>query len=129
MLTTALIVYLFPKSGKFKYNFEKGKPWQSETLQAPFTFAIKKTDAEITTEQNRIKDNAVYYFDRDTVIKSRVIGKYNDLFEEFIKSDSLSNSISKKIKLAGYNVLDELYKYGVLTGLIKLGQSLIQGIF
>ena len=115
MLTTALIVYLFPKSGKFKYNFEKGKPWQSETLQAPFTFAIKKTDAEITTEQNRIKDNAVYYFDRDTVIKSRVIGKYNDLFEEFIKSDSLSNSISKKIKLAGYNVLDELYKYGVLT--------------
>ena len=115
VLTTALIVYLFPKSGKFKYNFEKGKPWQSETLQAPFTFAIKKTDAEITTEQNRIKDNAVYYFDRDTVIKSRVIGKYNDLFEEFIKSDSLSNSISKKIKLAGYNVLDELYKYGVLT--------------
>ena len=40
--TTFLIVYLFPKSGKFKYNFEKGKPWQSEVLLAPFDFAIKK---------------------------------------------------------------------------------------
>ena len=38
---TFLIVYLFPKSGKFKYSFEKGKPWQSENLYAPFDFAIK----------------------------------------------------------------------------------------
>ena len=30
--TTFLIVYLFPKGGKFKYDFEKGKPWQSENL-------------------------------------------------------------------------------------------------
>ena len=45
--TTFLIVYLFPKSGKFKYGFEKGKPWQSENLYAPFDFAIKKTNEEI----------------------------------------------------------------------------------
>ncbi|HAI18664.1 MAG TPA: phosphohydrolase, partial [Xanthomarina gelatinilytica] len=49
--TTFLIVYLFPKSGKFKYNFEKGKPWQSENLYAPFDFAIKKTDDEIKAEK------------------------------------------------------------------------------
>ena len=52
--TTFLIVYLFPKSGKFKYNFEKGKPWQSETLQAPFDFAIKKTDEETNEEKEKI---------------------------------------------------------------------------
>ena len=45
--TTFLIVYLFPKSGKFKYSFEKGKPWQTENLQAPFDFAIKKSINEI----------------------------------------------------------------------------------
>jgi len=48
--TTFLIVYLFPKSGKFKYSFEKGKPWQSENYYAPFDFAIKKTDEEIEAE-------------------------------------------------------------------------------
>ena len=49
--TTFLIVYFFPKSGKFKYDFEKGKPWQSEDLQAPFDFAVKKTDEEIDIEK------------------------------------------------------------------------------
>ena len=57
--TTILIVYLFPKSGKFRYNFEKGKPWQSESLQAPFDFAIKKTEDEIAAEKKEIVDNAV----------------------------------------------------------------------
>ena len=42
--TTFLIVYLFPKSGTFRYSFEKGKPWQSENLYAPFDFAIQKSN-------------------------------------------------------------------------------------
>ena len=47
VLTTLVIVYLFPKSGTFKYSFEKGRPWQSENLYAPFDFAIKKSTDEI----------------------------------------------------------------------------------
>lgn len=115
VFTTALIVYLFPKSGKFKYNFENGKPWQSETLQAPFTFAIRKTDAEITAEQNRIKDNTAYYFDRDSTAKGRVKKKYFDLFDDFLLPDSLSRSISNSLKVSGKILLDELYEYGVLV--------------
>ena len=46
--TTFLIVYLFPKSGKFRYDFDKGKPWQSESLLAPFDFAIKKSSEELS---------------------------------------------------------------------------------
>ena len=41
VLSAFLIIYFFPKSGKFKYNFENGRPWQSENLYAPFDFAIK----------------------------------------------------------------------------------------
>ena len=51
--TTFLIVYLFPKGGRFKYDFEKGKPWQSENLYAPFNFAIQKTVDEIAKEKRR----------------------------------------------------------------------------
>ena len=47
IITTFVIVYLFPKSGTFRYSFEKGKPWQSENLYAPFDFAIKKSSDEI----------------------------------------------------------------------------------
>ena len=69
--TTFLIVYLFPKSGKFKYNFEKGKPWQSENLYAPFDFAIKKSDEEISKGKARtITDNSILYFDIDNTVKN-----------------------------------------------------------
>ena len=112
--TTLLIVYLFPKSGKFKYNFEKGKPWQSESLQAPFDFAIKKTDEEIALEKKSIIDNAMLYFDLDNSIHKKV----NDAYEEQFKatfSDTLPNSISKKLFKTGKNIVSELYKYGVLS--------------
>jgi len=112
--TTFLIVYLFPKSGKFKYDFEKGKPWQSESLQAPFGFAIKKTDEEIAIEEKGVIDNAMLYFDLD----NSILKKVNDAYEAQFKaafSDTLPNSISNKLYKTGEGIFSELYKYGVLS--------------
>ncbi len=52
VLTTALIVYLFPTEGKFRYEFQKGKPWMHADLIAPFDFAIKKTEQDIKPEKD-----------------------------------------------------------------------------
>ena len=112
--TTFLIVYLFPKSGKFKYNFEKGKPWQSESLQAPFDFAIKKTDEEIASEKKRIDENAMLYFDLDNTIEEKVNDAYNKQFKS-VFSDTLSTYTSNKLFNSGKSIVSELYKYGVLT--------------
>ena len=46
---------MFPKSGKFKYSFENGKPWQSENLYAPFNFAVLKNSTDLEGEINDIK--------------------------------------------------------------------------
>ena len=54
VFTTTLIVYVFPKSGKFKYDFNNGKPWQSENLYAPFDFAVIKSEREILDDKNEI---------------------------------------------------------------------------
>lgn len=112
--TTFLIVYLFPKSGRFKYNFEKGKPWQSENYYAPFTFAIKKTDAEISSEQNQIKAQAVHYFDRDKSVKGKVFQAYKNAFKEVIP-DSLPNSIYRSLSNNGEAILETIYQYGLLS--------------
>ena len=34
LVSISFIVYLFPKEGKFKYEFQKGKPWLHEDLIA-----------------------------------------------------------------------------------------------
>ncbi len=112
--TTFLIVYLFPKSGKFKYNFEKGKPWQSESLQAPFDFAIKKTEEEINAEKETIRNNAILYFN----INSNVVDSVKQVYETgFYKvfSDSISKKQLSNIYKAGEKIISELYSFGILT--------------
>ena len=112
--TTFLIVYLFPKSGKFKYNFERGKPWQSENLQAPFDFAIKKTDAEITSEKNELANNTPLYFNLNKTVRNNVEADYDAQFKNTF-SDSLPNKLSSNLYKVGNNIISELYKFGILN--------------
>ena len=112
--TTFLIVYLFPKSGKFKYDFEKGKSWQSESLQAPFDFAIKKTEEEINAEKETIRNNSVLYFDINSSIVDSVKQAYKTEFYK-VFPDSISKKQLTNIYKAGENIISELYSFGILT--------------
>lgn len=114
LCTTFLIVYLFPKSGKFKYNFERGKPWQSENLQAPFDFAIKKTDAEITAEKKEITDNTPLYFNVNNLVKNDVENDFDTQFSK-VFSDSIPRRISSNLHSIGKSIISELYHYGILS--------------
>ncbi|MDX1471093.1 MAG: phosphohydrolase, partial [Flavobacteriaceae bacterium] len=110
--TTILIVYLFPKSGKFKYDFDKGKPWQSENLYAPFNFAIKKSTKEIEEETIEIRANNPLFFSRDTIVEQKVFQAYDDKFDTSI-SDTIPNS--NALYDLGLSLLENLYQYGVVV--------------
>ena len=114
IFTTFLIVYLFPKTGKFKYNFERGKPWQSENLYAPFNFAIKKSNEEIAIEKKTISDHSTLFFAVDAAIENEV----NNLFESSFKiafSDSIPKLKLNILFKAGEKIINELYVFGVLS--------------
>ncbi|HER39856.1 MAG TPA: phosphohydrolase, partial [Salinimicrobium catena] len=68
LLTTFLIVYLFPKGGKFQYEIPKGKPWQYENLYAPFDFAILKSPEEIAAEKERINKEHIPYYEYNSQV-------------------------------------------------------------
>ncbi|AXP82021.1 hypothetical protein CJ739_2956 [Mariniflexile rhizosphaerae] len=112
--TTFLIVYLFPKSGKFKYNFEKGKPWQSENLYAPFDFAIKKSDDEIASEKQTIIDNSILYFAVDNTVEAKVNTLYKQKFKSAF-SDSIPKRTLDKLYKVGQEIISEFYAFGVLN--------------
>ena len=112
-----LIIYFFPKSGKFKYSFENGRPWQSENLYAPFDFAIKKTNEEITDEINIAKINTPLFFEVDTTF----INKSSDLLDERLNelnNDSLFNVYSDSelvnIKTNSLKIINEVYSIGLI---------------
>ena len=113
MITTFVIVYLFPKSGTFRYSFEKGKPWQSENLYAPFDFAIKKTTEEIDSEKQQIKLQSPIFFDVDTAVVVAVKNEYSTVFERLffeLPKDQTKIDLYQK----GVMLLDQIYQSGVL---------------
>ncbi|PQV50237.1 hypothetical protein CLV33_10296 [Jejuia pallidilutea] len=122
--TTFLIVYLFPKSGKFKYNFERGKPWQSENLYAPFDFAIKKAEDEINSEKRSIESQAPLYFDEDETVKVTALDAYDIAFSNTF-SDSLPRATLNKLKSSGKDVLENLYTLGLLSDTYTFGDDRI----
>ena len=113
LLTTFLVVYLFPKSGSFRYSFEKGKPWQSENLYAPFDFAIQKSEKEIELEKELIVLESAVFFNLDTTIKKQVLVNHRSKFDEIF---NLLKNDSSKTKLFDRNLkmLNSLYSNGIL---------------
>ncbi|WP_115461899.1 HD family phosphohydrolase [Winogradskyella aurantiaca] len=113
--TTLVIVYIFPKTGKFRYSFEKGKPWQSENLYAPFDFAIVKSPSEIQEETAFIEESSSVFFDLDNTVKTRVFENYDLGFNETFQ-DSIAEQVPeiRTLYKLGTTILDDLYKYGLL---------------
>lgn len=111
----AAIVYIFPKQGKFQYEFQnlKGKPWYHEDLIAPFDFAIKKSADELEIEKTDIIKSAKPYFKYDNSI---VDARKLLLVTEFeAKWDDKKNKKAKEKNLAiAVKILDSIYSKGII---------------
>ena len=117
ILSCAIIIYFFPKSGKFKYSFENGRPWQSENLYAPFDFAIKKSDQELQDEKNKIRLATKVFFDKDTLVLNKSLNLLSNKVEN-PSNDSVINTLNnrelKLLKNAGTAIISKIYSRGLL---------------
>ena len=111
---TLLIIYLLPKGGQFKYNFQKGKPWQYENLYAPFSFTIKKNSEAIEKEKEAIRLNAIPFFDYNENVVKDSESKFLLLLEETYV-DSLFETSKNTIKTVGRNIQKDVYTNGVIN--------------
>ncbi|MGB5654483.1 MAG: phosphohydrolase, partial [Robiginitalea sp.] len=114
-VSVACIVFFFPRGGQFKYEFQKGKPWQYENLYAPFDFSIRKTQAEIEAEQNTIQKDQIPYYRFDTSVAGKVFSTYDTLFPEIFKEDEFSPRGYNYMLRTGVQILDSIYTTGVAT--------------
>lgn len=119
LLTTFLIVYLFPKGGKFKYDIPKGKPWQYENLYAPFDFAILKTPEEIAAEKEKITKGHIPYYDFNEEVALDVKAQLEQQVPK-VFSDSLSRREMNRINAFVEQTGQELYKNGILQEIVPL---------
>ena len=114
LIATIAIVYLFPKGGHFKYDFNNGQLWKYDNLYAPFDFAIQKTAEEITIEKKKINGNAKLYFKYDTDIVADVNLNFKNRIAQLNFSDSLTVDEINQLKKIGENVIRKVYARGFL---------------
>jgi len=114
-----LLIMIFPREGKFRYEYQRGKPWQHEDLIAPVDFAVLKPEAELKKEQEAALKDARPYFRR---LYSLADGQMNYLINSFDNAwesrfgkqagDSPVRQADLEIILS---VLDTLFSHGIVN--------------
>lgn len=114
VIALGFIVFCFPKGGKFKYEYQKGKPWQFENLYAPFDFSVQKTEAELAAEKLEIRDNQTFYFRVDTNKRDEVYKTFEAKFDSQWKNTEGSIAQKNRIRKVAQEILELIYKNGIL---------------
>ncbi len=114
VLAIGLIVYLFPKEGKFKYEFQKGKPWLHENLIAPFDFAIIKSQDQIDLERSEVLERIDLYFVRDQSVSKEALISFRDQFSSLSVFDSLAPPRRDALLETAESLLEEVYEAGIV---------------
>lgn len=125
IVTVITIVYLFPNSKKFEYEYQKGKPWQYEDLHAPFEFPILKSNQEIEDEYSDIRRNFKPFFNQEKGIAEKVKQQFKTKlgYKEGDNTDSIVSVRQSKESLGirnpdnlskGFAIIDHVYKHGLL---------------
>jgi cyclic-di-AMP phosphodiesterase PgpH len=118
MTVLVILVSLFPREGKFKYEFQKGSPWLHEDLIAPFDFAVLKPSGDLTEERNQALRDLNPYFRFDPAIAATQLKILNTLFDSaWAKSPDYRNSslvLRKKFHDITFNLFDSVFTRGIV---------------
>ena len=113
MTSSIFLLYLFPREGKFKYEFQKGRLWQYPNYYAPFDFSILKSKKEIQLDKEAVFKTLKPYFRSDLSVKKEVIEKYSDTFATYF-SEKSNPILLDSLYNFGIKFLNQIYTYGVL---------------
>ncbi|MFH0866339.1 MAG: HDIG domain-containing metalloprotein [Bacteroidota bacterium] len=116
IISIIIVVLQFPREGKFKYEFYKGKPWMHDDLIAPFDFAVLKSDQDIHAEKEAALENTKLYFSVDTAVSSLKEKAFkNDFNKKWDEKYQDSDDDHKQYSLnAGLAILDSIYAKGII---------------
>ncbi|MFT4576263.1 MAG: putative nucleotidyltransferase with HDIG domain [Polaribacter sp.] len=115
LISVVAIVYLFPKGGQFKYDFNKGKPWQYDNLYAAFDFSIQKTKEELVIEKQYLIRNNKKYFEYDNRIVLDVKTDFTTKINVIQENASINYSQMLSLIATGNFIINEVYKKGFIN--------------
>lgn len=124
LISVAVVVYLNPREAKFKYEFQKGKPWLHENLVAPFDYNIYKSEEAIEEEKKQKRLNKTIFLVRNEEVSEKALANFNSEWKAYWKKalieQRFENYRSEELKMWG----DSLLRFGTH----QLGKIFEKGI-
>ncbi|MGB8489436.1 MAG: HDIG domain-containing metalloprotein [Bacteroidales bacterium] len=119
ILSVLIVVSISPRQGKFRYEFQKGKPWLRPSLIAPWDFPVLKSDEVISRERDSILKNYTPCFRLDSEIEATELSRFGAYLNNLVKDYESKNTplapmryISLKRDVT--SILSEVYQRGIL---------------
>ncbi len=115
MLFTVFIVTLFlPKQPRFRYEFEKGKVWLNKDLISPFSFAILKTNPQVTIDKKNALKNILPIYQLDKDVNTNASEEFFNEFDIKWKSTQLGEKEKAVYKNDAAKLIQNIYAKGVI---------------
>lgn len=121
VIVILIISFLFPTDLQFKYQYSKQQSWRYEDLEAPFDFAIRKTDQEIADERRFVLENSTPVFVLATDVAKQRKASFSQAFQKQLQLsqqgqqfDDLLNQPERYLNY-GLAFLDRIFQRGIIS--------------
>ncbi|WP_431294959.1 hypothetical protein [Pedobacter sp. P26] len=115
MIFTVFIITLFlPKQPRFRYEFEKNAVWKNKDLISPFSFAILKTNPQVSADKKNALKDILPVYQLDNGITANALEEFANEFDVKWKSKQLNEKDKDVYKSAAYKLLQRIYQRGII---------------
>lgn len=111
ILSSLVIAVLKPDVSGFDYQYDIGKPWQYEKLNAPYEFPINKSEERIKEEQDTIRSKSIVVYKTDTKAEEEALTR----FETNFKNNRTRLDIPIQFFAFTKTKINEQYRIGIMS--------------
>ena len=114
LLTSVALYFLLPQEARFRYEYQKGRPWMHATLFAPYNFAIAKSESEIVHEKDSLLRGQIPYFIFADSISQREVSMLSKGIDRLNSAKKVNYNQISLLKLSIIGIYYDLYNVGIL---------------
>ncbi|MCP4309982.1 MAG: HDIG domain-containing protein [Bacteroidetes bacterium] len=117
LVSILLVYFMFPREGKFQYEYSKNKPWMHETLVAPFDIPIYKSEQKVQSERDSLQRNAHLYFFHDSLVGNNMVSTFDSDYNNLVSSMGIGAYVTDSWSVTGRMIsetLREIYEKGII---------------
>lgn len=122
----AVIIYFFPKTARFAYEYKRGYPWTYSNLIAPFNFAVNKTADQLAVDKQEALESLLPYYRFDSHKQDSMLSALEEDFERAWGEPGDSLSTYFKRKKMSKQFVDKCFQHLLHTGIRSQQHTLLQ---